>query len=99
VIAIDQDKLGHEGFRYRVDKDKEIWAKELSNKEWAVCVLNTGRARRRSRVDLRELTFLTEQYYDVTDVWAGKPAGTSVEPKTAVVDAHDVMLFRLAPGT
>jgi hypothetical protein len=50
-------------------------------------------------VDLRQLTFLSEQYYDVTDVWSGKPAGKSVEPKSALVDSHDVMLFRLKPGS
>jgi alpha-galactosidase len=99
VIAIDQDKLGHEGFRYSADKEKEIWAKELSNKEWAVCILNTGAAPAKITVDLRELTFLTEQYYDVKDVWSGKALSNSVEPKTAVIDSHDVMLLRLTPGS
>ncbi|MGA2015871.1 MAG: glycoside hydrolase family 27 protein [Opitutaceae bacterium] len=99
VISIDQDPLGHQGFRYRVDKDKEIWAKELANKEWAVCVLNTGDAPAKLALDMRELTFLTEQYYDVTDVWAGKPAGTALDPHAGIVDSHDVMLFRLKPGS
>jgi hypothetical protein len=48
---------------------------------------------------MRELTFLTEQYYDVTDVWAGKPAGTALDPHAGIVDSHDVMLFRLKPGS
>ena len=99
AVAIDQDRLGHEGFRYSVDKEKEIWAKELSNKEWAVCVLNTGAGPAKLTVDLRELSFLTEQYYDVTDVWSGKALSNSVEPKSAVVDSHDVMLLRLKPGS
>jgi alpha-galactosidase len=98
----DRDRpgpAGHQGFRYRVDKDKEIWAKELSNKEWAVCVLNTGDAPAKLTLDMHELTFLTEQYYDVTDVWTGKPAGTAMDLHTATVDSHDVMLFRLKPGS
>jgi alpha-galactosidase len=99
VIAIDQDKLGHEGFRYSADNGREIWAKELANKEWAVCVLNTGAAPAKITVDLRELSFLSEQYYDVTDVWSGRALSNSVEPKTAVVDSHDVMLLRLRPGS
>jgi alpha-galactosidase len=99
VIAIDQDPAGHQGFRFRVDKDKEIWAKELSNKEWAVCVLNTGDAPAQLTLDMHDLTFLTEQYYDVTDVWTAKPAGTALDPHTATVDSHDVMLFRLKPGS
>ncbi|HXQ82183.1 MAG TPA: glycoside hydrolase family 27 protein [Opitutaceae bacterium] len=99
VISIDQDPLGREGFRFRVDKDKEIWAKELSNKEWAVCVLNTGDSPAKLTLDMHDLTFLTGQYYDVTDVWAGKPAGTAIDAHTAMVDSHDVMLFRLKPGS
>ncbi len=99
VIAIDQDRLGHQGFRFRVDADKEIWAKELSKKEWAVCVLNTGDKPAELTLDMHELTFLTEQYYEVTDVWTGKPAGTANDPHAARVDSHDVMLFRLKPSS
>jgi alpha-galactosidase len=99
VIALDQDPLGHEGFRYRVDKDKEIWAKELANKEWAVCVLNTGDKAATLDLDMKDLSFLTEQYYDVTDVWTGKAAGKQIDPHKALVDSHDVMLFRLKPGS
>jgi alpha-galactosidase len=99
VIAVDQDPLGHQGFRFRVDKDKEIWAKELSDKNWAVCVLNTGDGAAKLTLDMHELSFLTEQYYDVTDLWTGKPSGTALEPHTATVDSHDVMLFRLKPGS
>jgi hypothetical protein len=48
---------------------------------------------------MRELTFLREQYYDVTDVWTAASAGKSIDPHTALVDSHDVMLFRLKPGS
>ena len=99
AIAVDQDPAGHQGFRYRVDKDKEIWAKELSNKEWAVCILNTGDSAANLSVDLKGLTFLTEPYYDVTDIWTGKTLGNNTVAKTATVDSHDVMFLRLKPGS
>ncbi|HEY1794356.1 MAG TPA: glycoside hydrolase family 27 protein [Opitutaceae bacterium] len=99
VIAIDQDPAGHQGFRYRVDKDKEIWAKELSNKEWAVALLNTGDAPAQLSVDLRDLTFLDEQYYDVTDVWSGQSLGDNTKVKSATVAPHDVFLMRLKVGS
>ncbi len=99
VIAIDQDPAGHEGFRYRVDKDKEIWAKQLANKEWAVCVLNTASTPAQLTLNMHDLSFLTEQYYNVTDVWGAKPAGTALDPHTETVEPHDVMLYRLKPGT
>jgi alpha-galactosidase len=99
VIAIDQDVAGHEGFRFRVDPDKEIWAKQLSNKEWAVAVLNTGDKPASLKLDMKELTFLTEQYYDVTNVWSAKAEGTQNDPHVAMLDSHDVALYRLKPGS
>jgi len=74
-------------------------AKELANKEWAICVLNTGDKAATLDLDMKELTFLTEQYYDVTDVWAGHSAGKQIDPHKALVDSHDVLLFRLKPGS
>ena len=49
VLSIDQDALGKQGFRALADPGKniEIWVKELSNGEWAVCALNTNCRRRR----------------------------------------------------
>jgi alpha-galactosidase len=99
VIAIDQDAAGHQGFRYRVDKDKEIWAKELSDKGWAIAVLNTGDSAATLTLDMKELSFLTEQYYDVTNVWTGKAEGQQTALHTAMVDSHDVVLYRLKPGS
>ncbi|HMD60617.1 MAG TPA: glycoside hydrolase family 27 protein [Opitutaceae bacterium] len=99
AIAIDQDPLGRQGFRYRAEKGAEIWAKELSNKEWAVCVLNDGAAPAVLSVDWGGLTFLAEAYYKVTDVWASRQAGgNSSEPWTGAVDSHGVALLRLKPG-
>jgi hypothetical protein len=47
-------------------------------------VLNTGRRPgHKLTLDMHELTFLTEQYYDVTDVWTGKAAGHADGPHTA----------------
>jgi alpha-galactosidase len=99
VIAIDQDAAGHEGYRFRVDKDKEIWVKQLSNKEWAVAELNTGDAPATLSLDMKELPFLTEQYYDVTNVWTGKADGQQINAHAALVDSHDVVLYRLKPGS
>ena len=99
VIAIDQDPLGHEGFRFRVDPDKEIWAKELSNKEWAVCVLNTGPPRPGSRSTCT--TSRSSPSSTTTSRTSGRLRAPArrIDPHSAVVDSHDVMLFRLKPGS
>jgi alpha-galactosidase len=99
MIAIDQDPLGHEGFRYVALKDREIWAKELSNKEWAVCLLNTGDQPADFTIHWGDLTFLTGAYYKVTDVWAARTlAGNSSTPWAGTVASHGVAVLRLKPG-
>jgi alpha-galactosidase len=40
VIAIDQDRLGVQGFRYFDFGDVEVWAKPLVKDRWAFCFLN-----------------------------------------------------------
>jgi alpha-galactosidase len=98
VLAIDQDPLGRQGFRALAEESHqiEIWAKELSNKEWAVCALNTGRTAADLSVEWGRLSFL-QGVYDVRDLWSKQAAGDTSKPYTARVEAHDVMLFRLTP--
>ena len=40
VISIDQDPLGKQGYKFMHHQDKEIWVKELSDDNWAVCIFN-----------------------------------------------------------
>jgi len=100
AIAVDQDSLGHQGFRFLVDGKghREIWAKELSGGAWAVCVLNTGPEAATLTVNWPELTFLTAQYYTVRDLWSKRDVGTAPTPYTARVDSHGAMFLRLTPS-
>lgn len=98
VIAIDQDPAGKQGFRALSEpaKQTEIWVKELSNGEWAVCVLNTGTAAADLTVRWSELWTLHGKF-NVHDVWAKKAVGDTSKPYTARVESHDVALLRLTP--
>ena len=69
VIAIDQDPLGKEGTRFRADADEEIWIKELSNGQWAVCLLNPTAASKQTKLNWKDLTFLNGRKYLVRDLW------------------------------
>ncbi|HSR19183.1 MAG TPA: glycoside hydrolase family 27 protein, partial [Ignavibacteriaceae bacterium] len=40
VIAVDQDSLGIQGFKYYSGDSVEVWFKPLQNNEWAACFLN-----------------------------------------------------------
>ncbi len=98
LLAIDQDALGKQGFRQLADPTKhiEVWAKELSNKEWAVCALNTSATAEDITVEWKRL-WPIEGEYQVRDIWAKKAVGDTTKPYTARVDSHDVLLFKLTP--
>jgi alpha-galactosidase len=98
VLAIDQDALGKQGFRALSEPSNniEIWVKELSNGEWAVCALNTGMAAADLTVQWERL-WTIQGKFQVHDVWGKKAAGDTGKPYSARVDSHDVLLFRLTP--
>jgi alpha-galactosidase len=99
VLALDQDALGKQGFRVIAEpaKNIEIWAKELSNKEYAVCALNTSSAEAELTIEWNRMGWFLKGEYDLRDLWAKKAAGTTAKPYTARVASHDVLLFRLTP--
>jgi alpha-galactosidase len=105
VIAVDQDPLGIQGFRFSTDGVLEIWFKPLANEAWAMCVLN--RSPRAQKVvfdwkakpvadDLskREARFDAVKY-SLRDLWTKKDRGTTEKPLDAEVPAHDVLVLRL----
>ena len=96
VIAIDQDSLGKEGWRFRAETGREIWVRELAGNELAICVLNTGATAADMTTDWSAISVLKGDY-TVRDVWAKKDLGTTRTPRTDHVESHDVMLFRLTP--
>jgi alpha-galactosidase len=105
VIAVDQDKLGIEGFRYSTNGALEVWFKPLVNGDWAMCVLNrdttaqpvTFNWKNENVTDAlsnRETRFDTT-IYKVLDLWAKKGLGTTEKTLSAVVPGHDVLMLRL----
>ena len=107
VIAIDQDPLGIQGFRWRAEGDIEIWARPLEGGAWAVCILNRGELARRVELRWRDepiedshsgrrASFETMEYL-VLDVWQGRDLGSTRAALVAEVAAHDVVMVRLTP--
>lgn len=108
VIAINQDSLGIQGFKYTAKDSLEIWFKPLSNNEWAICFLNRG-------PEVKDMTFDWKNHpivddfskrsinferstYNIRDLWSKKEIGTTKKPLRLQVGAHDVKLLRLKPG-
>lgn len=96
VIAIDQDPLGKQGYRFMKHPGKEIWVKELSNGEWAVCFFNPGDNNMQIRVNWNHLWFL-KGTYQIQDLWQKKNLGKTNKKFVSDIASHDVTLLKLSP--
>jgi alpha-galactosidase len=96
AIAIDQDPLGKQGYRFMDHPGKEIWVKELSKGDWAVCFFNSGDSPLKLKIDWGHLSVLKGKY-KIRDVWAKKNIGTTATGYQVTIPAHDVVLLRLSP--
>ena len=101
AIAVNQDPLGKQGWRFYQDPEMEIWVRELSGGDWAVCVLNADDDAEELTVDWEHVGLVTgNTNYTVRDLWAHEDIGKVHEMKSygRVVEPHDVMFFRLISG-
>jgi alpha-galactosidase len=107
AIAVNQDSLGIQGFKYSSKDSLEIWFKPLSKGAWAVCFLNRSPATKAVTFSWKEHP-ITDSFanrsidfnqasFKVRDLWAKKDIGTTKKPFTAEVPSHDVKLLRLIP--
>jgi alpha-galactosidase len=106
VIAIDQDALGVQAFRYTTIDSVEVWIKPLLDDEWAVCFLNLKSKPQTftfdwqgysiiDEVSKRTLNAKRENVYQLKNLWTKKIDGTTAKPFRATIASHDVTLFRL----
>lgn len=103
VIAINQDKLGKQGRRYIKSDSNEVWVKQLSDGDAAVCFFNRDDKPwkfsykfAKENYTFIDVKFL-EKEYSVRDLWKGKSIGTSNDNLEFEVPAHGVILLRLTP--
>jgi alpha-galactosidase len=105
VIAIDQDSLGYEGFKYSAKDSVEIWFKPLINDDWAMCILNRSLKLHSVSFDWKnEVVYdnLSKRYaafdktvYSLSNLWTKKDEGTTTEELKAELPGHDVLMLRL----
>jgi len=97
LLAIDQDPLGKQGYRFMNQPGKEIWAKELSKGEWAVCFFNRGNAPAKLQIDWPQLSFLKGRYL-IREVWKKQDLGKTDKAFVTSIAPHDVVVLRLKPA-
>lgn len=108
VIAVDQDELGVQGFKYSSKNGVEVWFKPLANDEWAMAVLNRNNGevkfefKWRNEVVKDELTHRTitfnEQKFDWQDLWNKSNKGDTKKFLKTKIAGHDTLMFRLTPA-
>lgn len=106
VVAIDQDKAGFEGYKYKTIDSVEVYVKPLSNNNWAVCFLNRSHEPKTITYDWQkeiisdtlshETLDATKTKYQLHDLWKHSIKGDTKRPLKANIAVHDVLLLKLA---
>lgn len=105
VIAVNQDSMGIQGYRMLDFGDLEVWVKPLKDEGLAVCFLNRSKSSQGIAFDWKEyriddgLSKLSVDFnnttYNIRDLWAKKPAGTTAQKFITTIPGHDVIMLRL----
>ncbi len=105
VIAINQDPLGIQAFRYSSNDSIEVWVKPLVKNDWAICFLNRKSISQSIEFDWNEHKILDDIFnksmdfkreeFKLRDVYMKKDIGTTKKPLKGNIDSHDVLLIRL----
>ncbi len=113
VIAIDQDPLGVQGLRLKVEDSLQFWFKPMADGAWAFCLFNRGRTPVEYTVDWQTLCFtdtevsglsteFDKKRYEIKNLWEKTSkkkakAATTAKPLRVTVPGRDVVLYRLTP--
>lgn len=107
VIAVDQDKLGIEGFVFKTEDSVEMYAKPLSENNWAICFVNRSKELKNLKFnwpdELIEDTIFhhvlntSKTIYKIQNLWAKSGSGDTQKPLALTIAPHDALMFRLSP--
>lgn len=107
VIAVDQDKLGIQGYEYQFADSVSIWVKPLENDAWAVGFINTSKEEKTINFDFKQNVIsdglsgktldATKNEYIIRDLFAHQDLkATTKKPVTATIKSHDIFMVKLS---
>jgi len=106
VIAVNQDALGIQAYKYAATDSVETWIKPLKNNEVAICFLNRSANPQKINFNWKEhpisddlsKTYIdfTKTEYKIKDIETGKAKGKTKSAFEATVPSHDVVMIRLS---
>jgi len=93
MIAINQDRSGHQAIRIVKNGDLEVWMKQLSGGDKAVGFFNRGKTDGQITVTWHDLGITGK--YRVRDVWSEADLGVMEGSISQAIPAHGAGLVRL----
>lgn len=106
MIAVDQDSLGIQGFRFEVKDSVETWLKPLAKNAWALMYFNRSFSPKTIMVDWKNVQItdtLTRKVLNTTqknihllrDLWQNKEIGNTKKPFKKTIPARDVVCLKV----
>lgn len=105
IIAINQDALGIQGFKYQSENGVDVWVKPLFDENWAVVFLNRSDKTQKINFDWKkhiiednDFKFIlnsTSQKYNVRDLWEHINLGNTNKIFQKELAPHDVIAIKL----
>jgi len=107
LLAINQDKLGIQGFKYDILDGVEVWVKPLSDGAWAVSFINRTETSKKVNFDwkknnIKDIDFgyeadFSKTIFKIKDLWKNKEIGNTKKAFVAEIASHDVITLKLIP--
>ncbi|MTH15768.1 glycoside hydrolase family 27 protein [Flavobacterium sp. LC2016-01] len=107
LIAVNQDKLGIQGFKYASEDGLEVWVKPLSDGNWAITFINRSDVAKKVNFDFKKNIIKDADFgyeadfnkvtYKIKDLWKNKEIGTTKKNFASDLASYDVITLRLTP--
>lgn len=93
VIAVDQDRLGKQGYRVTQEGAFEVWMKPMGDGSKVVGLFNRQRTTEQMTANFAQIGIRGEAA--VRDLWLKRDVGTFKDSYSAYVPPHGVVLIRI----
>lgn len=106
VVAVNQDKLGIQGFRFSNANNIEVWIKPLADDNWAMTFVNMKDEPVNLKFDWTVHEIGDDIYnkqldtkkhtYKLRDLFNHKDLGKTDKPLEAAIGSHDVLMIKVS---
>lgn len=98
LIAINQDKLGKQGFKIIDEGNFEVWQKPLSNDEIAICLFNRDVNKKTLTIDWKKFHIKNfKGKYTIKNITTKSKLSTTEKKVSYTIPSRDVIVFKLTP--